>query len=72
MGYDCPDGVDVAVDSCAGDADDAMCVLARVNHPLKDGAAVTFTETYGAVVRRIANCKMRPLMVLRGELEFAP
>jgi hypothetical protein len=73
MGYDCPDGADVAVDSCTGEADDATCVVVRVDQPPKNGVAVTFTETRASLVKRIASCKMRPLMVLDGtKIEFAP
>ena len=74
MGYDCPDGVDVAVDSCSQEADDAKatCVVVRVDQPPKNGVEVTFTESYAALVKRIASCKRRPLIVLDGKLEFAP
>lgn len=74
MGYDCPDGVDVTVDSCSSEADDnkATCVIVRVDQPPKNGVEVTFTETYAALVKRIASCQRRPLTVLNGKLEFAP
>ena len=72
MGYDCPDGVDVALESCTSDADDAKCLIVRVDQPPKDGVEVTFSETRAALVKRIASCKMRPLMVLDGKLDFAP
>ena len=74
MGYDCPDGVDVAVDSCSSEPDDAKatCVVVRVDQPPKNGVEVTFTETYAALVKRIASCKRRPLIVLDGKLDFAP
>ena len=74
IGYDCPDGVDVAVDSCSQEADDAKatCVVVRVDLPPKNGVEVTFTETYAAFVKRIASCQRRPLTVLDGKLDFAP
>ena len=74
IGYDCPDGVDVTVDSCSQEADDtkATCVLVRVDQPPKNGVEVTFTEPYLAFVKRIASCKRRPLTVLDGKLDFAP
>ena len=31
-----------------------------------------FTETRAALVKRLASCKMRPLMVLDGKLDYAP
>ena len=74
IGYDCPDGVDVAVDSCSSEPDDAKatCVVVRVDQPPRNGVEVTFTETYAALVKRIASCKRRPLIVLDGKLDFAP
>jgi len=74
MGYDCPDGVDVTVDSCDSEPDDAKskCVIVRVDQPPKNGVEVTFTETYAALVKRIASCKRRPLTVVDGKLDFAP
>ncbi len=72
MGYDCPNGEHVAVDSCTADRPNAPCVYVRVGQPPRNGALVTFTETQAALTKRIASCKLRPLRVVNGTLGFAP
>lgn len=71
-GYDCPNGEHVAVDSCTGETASASCVVVRVGLAPRNGALVTFTETYAVLTNRVASCKQRPLRVVDGTLGFAP
>ena len=72
FGYDCPNGQDVAVESCTSEAENANCVIVRVDQPPTNGALVTFNETRAALIKRIASCQMKPLRVVDGKLGFPP
>ena len=63
---------DVAVESCTSEAENADCVIVRVDQPLRNGALVTFNETRAALIKRIASCQMKPLRVVDGKLGFPP
>ena len=72
FGYDCPNGQDVAVESCTSESENANCVIVRVDQPPRNGALVTFNETRAALIKRIASCQMKPLRVIDGKLGFPP
>ena len=74
MGYDCaPDGVDVAVDSCSSEADDAKatCVVVRVDQPQERRRGDVHRDLRGA---RQTDCELQtaPADRSRREARFCP
>ena len=72
IGYQCPDGQQLAVQSCGSEANDADCLVIRVDQPLRDGLEVTFIDTRAALLKRVASCTQRGLAVKDRVLVLTP
>ena len=72
IGYQCPDGQQLAVQSCGSEANDADCLVVRVDQPLRNGLEVTFIDTRAALLKRVASCTQRGLAVKDRVLVLTP
>jgi hypothetical protein len=72
IGYQCPDGQQLAVQSCGSEANDADCLVTRVDQPLRNGLEVTFIDTRAALLKRVASCTQRGLAVKDRVLVLTP
>ena len=72
IGYQCPDGQQLAVQSCGSEANDADCLVTRVDQPLRNGLEVTFIDTRAALLKRVASCTQRGLAVKDRVLVLVP
>jgi hypothetical protein len=72
VGYQCPDGQQLAVQSCFSEAPEADCLVVRVDQPPRNGLEVTFIDTRAALIKRVAGCTQRGLALKEGVLVLAP
>ncbi len=67
MGYQCPDGQQLAIQSC-----DQSCLVVRVDLPPKNGFEVTFIDEPAALLKRVASCTPRKVVLKNGVLALVP
>jgi len=67
VGYQCPDGQQLAIESC-----DRACLVVRVDQPPKNGFEVTFIDEPDALLKRVASCTQRRIVVRNGVLALVP
>ena len=72
IGYQCADGQQLAVESCFSDANDADCSVVRVDLPPRNGFEVRFIENRGVLIKRVASCTERSLVIRDGALALVP
>jgi hypothetical protein len=67
VGYQCPDGQQLAIQSC-----DRSCLVVRVDLPPRNGFEVTFIEEPDVLLKRVASCTQRGLALKGGVLVLTP
>ena len=73
IGYHCPDGQQLAIDSCVGEGGpDPVCRVVRVDLPPRDGLEISFFEKRDVLVKRAASCTQRGLALKDGVLVLTP
>lgn len=72
IGYQCAEGVQLAVERCFDESPEADCQVIRVDQPPRNGLEVTFIDTRGALTKRVASCMQRSLVLEKGLLKLVP
>ena len=72
-GYQCANGVQLAVVSCFDFTDQADCAVVRVDLPPVNGFPIQSMEKRGVIARQVASCTARRVTVNnQGMIVFVP
>jgi hypothetical protein len=72
IGYQCADGVQLAVERCSAEGPEANCQVIRVDLLPTNSREISFIETRAVLTKRVASCTQRRLVIEEGLLKVAP
>ena len=72
IGYQCADGVQLAVERCFAEGPEADCQVIRVDLLPTNSREISFIETRAALTKRVASCTQRSLVIEKGLLKLVP